>query len=1067
MVAVLVVLKGGIIMPVASDYDPWLDPVEIVPGGMYWKESFPVDPGRLETSLGALRALREEYSYQRGDRPYPWRLSLSPGVGLPAFVRLWLDQPLDTQEIAATKRIVELLQRPDVARAIFGEQIAFDDEFGATGIIRQQGVAANKSVREIRHFAWRQIHQGLPVVGGSLRAHGVLADDRLAITSSYFPIKLGQPLDPSVSVELIFWLALQAVAQVADAEEPRLILPSLIGLFETQRDPSELDAFLELIAPLVGSLGKEEGRLLDELRQALPHLEPAQVLNDLRARLKLEAEGAYTALSPIHDSELAIMPFDGAYRLISRVQVTVGEQPPWFVDVDRHAAVVLGRPWQMIAEASYYQTSAEAVAGVNNPQGDSTTLNTAELSRILTNGAVLAASTNITERTIAAAALKVYHYLRDTCLVPSSQMEGPGLQVDFSASNAKTYFDYLSSIHPKRLRFKVGPIPGPPEIREQGNDPEVVIHECIHGFLWMIDSESWDTPTTLAPFGRALQEGYANYFARSIGAGSTSGEEAEAWARAAYPISSWLNRWVLPRTDQVAGADYLPVPNRYPAEKTYSVDHLDVYDVGMVWARTLWDLRRLLGPAQTDWLAVAAYPYLHGYIANFELAAEALLDMDLHLTNNLSLSNGTQPVWAGRGIAAGQGVHGFAQASINELLAATDARILQSSDDGVTWTPQTDNLVGGTLTGVIAVAMGTTSRYAAVQLPPNPEADPLNTQWTPGIYECTAPEAAWQPLGNWAATTGNATPLCLHVTSGNLVLVGTSNGVYWFDTAAGSWKRVGSTLVTTNNFPALDLVAIGTDVYACTFKLTQQISRASTTGLSGGWGTTTGLFGNADARPTHLIECQGIPYVGTMQDGLSQILAGSSMSTQRVYPSDGSPIEPILALAARGTALFLATPEGVFRCTNTSNTPLAFSPLAPQLGSDVKVLGLFVTNDGSRLLVGTLAHGILHYDLNNNVWVTVTQPQLSSSLEMADGEQGLLTLGLSSALPTAQVNVPANVSLDMVASVGFSLAAIQPTGTTYNLPAGTIILLIQNGTGGPIKLAVQPPAGNTIQVIEE
>jgi hypothetical protein len=1063
-------------MPTNSEHNPWLDPVEIIPGGMYWKESFPIEPARLETSLGALRGLREKHYNERGGRLYRWRVRLSPGAGLPAFVRVWLGNLLDTHEHTAAETIAALLKSTDVARAIFGEQIVFDDEFRRTRVIRQQGVAADKSVREIRHFTWRQIHQGLPVVGGSLRAHGVLADDRLAITSSYFPIKLDQPLDPSVPVELAFWLALQAVAPMADTEERRLILASLIGLFETQRDLSELEAFLKVIAPLVNSLGDEERYWLDELRQGRPHLEPNQVLDYLRERLKLEAEGAYVALSPIYDSDLAIMPFDGAYRLISRVRVTLADQPPWFVDVDRHAAVVLGPPWQMIAEAPYYRTSAEAAA--SNPQGDTSTLSAADLSDLslfLQNGADLVASANIRERTVAVAALQAYQYLRVICRVAADQMNGQqlGLQVDISTKNGRSFFDYESD---KLIRLMDGPIPGPPEIREQGNDPEVVMHECIHALLWMIDPEPWDTPLTLAPFGRALQEGYAMYLSRSIGAGSNPGEETQAWARAAYPTSptsNWQNRWVLPRTDHLPGADYLPMPNRYPAEKEYeTANPYDVYDVGMVWARALWDLRRLLGPGQTDWLVVAAYPYLHGYIANFELAAEALLGVDLHVSNNLSLSNGTQPVWAGRGIVAGQGVYGFAQASTGELLAAADIGILQSGDKGVTWTLQNGILGGGALTGVVAVAAakGTTSCYAAAQLPPNPEADPMQTQWTPGIYECTTPGAAWQPLGNWAATTGNATPLCLHVTSSNLVLVGTSNGVYSCDTTTTtpSWARVGSTTLLKNNFPAFDLVSIGANVYACTFKRTQQINRASTPGLLG-WGTTTGLFGGADVRATCLIESQGSPYVGTMRDGLSRLsLAGSTMSTQRVYPPAGSPIEAILALAAGGTDLFLATPGGVFRCTSTSGANLAFNPLAPALGSDVKVLGLFVTTD-SRLLVGTLAHGIRHYDLDIHVndWVTVTQPQLSSSLQLAPGEQGLLTLGLTVALPTAQVTMPQNVTLNEVASVGFSLEEIRPVGGSgsYNLPASTIILRLQNNTGAPITLTVQPPAGNVIKVV--
>ena len=441
---------------------------------------------------------------------------------------------------------------------------------------------------------------------------------------------------------------------------------------------------------------------------------------------------------PIYDKPRAILPFDGAYHPICRVQLRPPADDPWYVDVDVVTGQTLGEPWQMAAHApKYYKNSGEAMPTsgnpAGNPNGNTSDVGLSDLGDYVA-GLPLAnladSSVDIETTTVAVHARLLLNHLLDVCglqqdaahlksyarSTPPAGQQTPGAAAQIG-DGLRTGFVYGVDVNPKAIRFQKseGLAEGVLPAVAPGRDPEVITHEFVHGFLWLLDSEPWDTPPSLNPFGRALHEGYAMYLSRSLAAGdgvtAESGNPDHLWARAAYPKDKWDLRWAFERAlpkSGAAGGDYLPAPNSYPSG-SYSVEDTRVYDVGMVWARALWDLRQLVGPDQADWLAVQAYPYLHGYIANFELAAEGMLDVDIRHGSGIKLTNGTQPLWANRGIAAGQGVRGFAQQGneerLSHLIAGTDAGILVSSDDGKSWSPDTDTLMGGgMLTGVVAVA---------------------------------------------------------------------------------------------------------------------------------------------------------------------------------------------------------------------------------------------------------------------------------------------------------------------------------------------------------------------------
>lgn len=1077
----------------------WWVPVRPRRPGLYWKGPFQIDRSRLNTSYEILHSLRPDHPAERGSKRYPWRLGLFPATGLPAFLRIWRPQPLPDGDEQAREVAFSFLAQGVYADAIFGRDSVGPGELTPGPTIKLAGRkrGGEDQADRTRHFTWRQLYNGYPVLGGGVRLHEVMGDERVSVTSSYFPVadappSFGQEIEP----ELLDWRALQAVARTVSAGERSPFLIALARRFLARWRPGDLIPFLWLLMNLY-----KEGQPAASLQEAsrprglwaaagrwlerMPAVERAVVGlgRQLWRLLRLDRRAADVNPVPICGKERAILPFDGAYHLICRVRVQASEDDPWYADLDVESGEVLGEPWQAVAHAAnFYASSSEARPG-GHPTGTTADLihdNIAGLASYV-GGLPLnnLAGATIEETTVAAHAWRLLQYLRDICGVDAAQLQGyvdaagnshsPGLRVEVG-SNQRTGFRYDESDHPKPIRFQHDPGPGIEEgtqrVYAPARDPEVILHEFAHGFLWLLDPEPWDTPPTLGPFGRALHEGYAFYLARSLAA-QVLGEAGQLWACAAYsdkkPDSSpnWGNRWAFDRPDQEVGADLLPAANCYPAG-SYSPQDILVYDVAMVWARALWDLRKLLGPEDLDWLLVQAYPYLHGYIANFELAAEALIDVDIRRRAGINLANGTLPLWATRGIAAGQGVHGFAQAANGDLIAASDAGILSLAAGGH-WTLETDNLAGGgTLTGVVAVAADGNTFYAAAQLPP--AAADVNAQWRPGVFRKTpgAGPPIWEPVGNWAAEAGNATPLCLLVAESGadgqppLLLAGTGRGVYRWpeprtslagEPGTGRWQLYGS----NNDFSALDLTMVtspasgNTFVRACAPGELHQL-RWAPVPQSLDWtpASASAFGGDRTVRLMAITTWDNQVFVGAL-NGLwkvamnwDTVLAGISAS--------------VLALSGRDTApYFFATPDGVYRM----NSVTALPQLLPGLPADAKVISLHATAAG--VLAGTLAHGIWQH--NGAGWQQVYAPPPPPPLRLAPNERALVSL-MQSGSPAGRIRVTraagvsANVTIEAVARPGFPLRIVEPDDSgLYNLAAGPVILLLRNG-GNPARVQV-------------
>ena len=1065
----------------------------------YWAERFPVARGRLNNSRKALSSLAPDHVFEQEGKVYPWRLALSPATGLPAFLRTWLDQALSEDDAEAQSAAASILTQASRAQAVFGEILDFAREFQQGPVIKLSMPGQGQDASPIRHFTWRQVHRGIPVLGGGVRVHEGLRDRRVSITSSYFPV--ADQLPPAGGVQrpgLLLLRALQAVIQVAPPRVRGALLLTLIREALTRWDGGLVPLLDVLLASVQGKVARELLAALRWLAQSSPGAR--ELLERLSGLLVAGEPPAEVSPVPIHGSYLAILPFDSGYHLIGRVRVQLPGDDPWYADVDMHTGEVLGEPWQAVARATaFHQSSEEVGAGLPTStarpslppgihrrryrihdgkpaptQGNAAaalggaalaTLQT-YLSEILDGSTPVAWNTLVTAGSIEATnvavhAQRLFEHLTTTCGVEPASLQGtaPGLRAQVN-STLRTGFVYDSQVQLKDVRFQHDPGPGlsvnSGTMFQPAHDPEVILHEFTHAFLWLLNAEAWEGANSL-PFSLALHEGYAMYLPRSIAAREAQDAQQSQgkWAHAAY--RDWGERWKFDRQGKEEGADLLPAPNTYP-EGEYSAQSLRVYDVGMVWARTLWDLRKVLGPDTADFLAVQAFPYLHGYIANFELAAEALLEADVQITNSVNLSNGTQPIWAGRGIAAGQGVHGFAEQG-GEIFAASDAGVLRHDTAHNEWVQDSQLAAGGALTGVVAIVSDGSDLYAAAQLPPNRAAG-LDTQWDPGVFKKTA--MGWEAVGHWAGDTGDATPLVLLEAGGTLV-AGTSRGVYIYDGAANRWQPVvsGSLDSVNNGFLSVGLAAhvIGSVILlqACTPTGLRRTVITSPPQPDWRMPLPGNVFDGQPVRPTAIVQWQGTTCVGTLKDGLWRLSNPLQFSTTRAYDTR----DAILALAAGADKLYLATDKGVF-ASSDGNT---FTALPGQpLPADVTVISLYAAGDG--LLAGTLSDGIWRHD--GHGWEQLYAPETPASMEMAAGTTALLSIHRPPESPVNGVRIAnsaaTQVVLRRVAQPGFPLRIVSFTsnGDEYTLDdslSGWIILLLENQGGGSVEVAMQPQPG--------
>ncbi len=1025
-----------------------------------WRERFPVSRERRQSSAGALHALREEHPDRVEGRSFPWRARLLTATGLPAMLRTWADAPFARDDDQGQEMAQRLLSTGLRSQALFGETKSggFDGEareFVATPVIKVWAGVAEAGAPLMRHFAWRQEYRGLPVLGGGVRVHEVTHDRRICLTSSYFPIEDAPPnLDANSyksAVECV-WIALLALLSAPEVN-PAAVLAIMVERFVQERRSREAADFLAFLqrskvdwlvyealdlwhAPAVGFNAETAVEALGRIR------------DHLRQRLAADYAHLWAQVAPIHGHDLAILPFAASYLLVQRVEVGLADADLWYVDIDVHSGDVLGGPWQAVVHApSFVRTSGEALQGMAS--GDAAGLDAGRLGDYVILNDGLGNVVNLSQplpitlgqeaATIAYYGAHLLEHLEERCgaILPSPPPSQVFVHVN---SGGSTGFIYGTAGKSLRFQRDLGNLQEDGKrVVHPGRDPELVMHEFAHAFLHLLNDDPWDTLSTWTPFGRALQEGYATYLARSLA--DQDGDSADQrWARGAYRPQDWGSRWQLGRSGQQVGADLLPAPNVYPVGEYSILRSLEDYDVGMVWARALWDLRTVVGAQAADRLAIRAYPYLHGYLTSYELAAEALINADAQVSE-LDLTNGTQPLWAARGIAAGQGVYGFARAQNGLLIAAGEAGILRSGDGGASWAPEVNNLAGGgSLTGVVAVAADGDHLYAIAELPP-PQAVGSHPQWNPGIYWRNAGQAnsLWQEIPGWP---NDVTPLCLLQVGPGQLLVGSNRGVYALSRDPANNHTCSAPHDT--RFAALALVttSTATGTIACAADPVKLIRNGLNNVTSSMWNFSDKLFDNAnETRITALVGRGSDLFVGLIpppapnQQTLFQLnLISGNWSKTAI----GNVRDPVLTIAGDAARLWVATPTNVLEWNGAALTARGL-PVP-----EARVLSLAAT--ATHLLAGTLAHGIWRLPLGGGSWQPAWAPPALASLDLPAGGAALFSFTLEADQPAFVLNTVPGVAVQAVFQVGFPPALVPPqnNGATYNLQAGAVIVAVRN-----------------------
>ena len=321
-----------------------------------------------------------------------------------------------------------------------------------------------------------------------------------------------------------------------------------------------------------------------------------------------------------------IIPYGGDYHLACEVLLTspTGTQT-WsiFVDAESEQGEILGYPRNLTCHAFAYASSAEALAAVQ--------------------GAAAAAAPGLNEnwqQNPCAAFMDVGTFNpaneNNPLMVawPRNETTGPMFEASNVAIHARRLHDYFlelgadparlhdpahrlatvvgwpaggnvdTAFNPTKRRISFQHQPGQagiPIFLPDGNtlplfhparDPELIYHEVSHGLMWLLNPEPFEHQLDVAPFARSLVEGYANYFGRSFARRGQGVQPPDPWAAAAYRTQDWGDRWTLDRQTNTPGQDSLAVPDLYPEALATG---LRVYDVGMVWARALWDMRQILG----------------------------------------------------------------------------------------------------------------------------------------------------------------------------------------------------------------------------------------------------------------------------------------------------------------------------------------------------------------------------------------------------------------------------------------------------------------------------------------
>ena len=927
------------------------------PGQNWWYGGwFTPPPEELQKSREALQSYRGTYGAEESEYgdlfPFPWRVRRSPATGLPAYLRGWLKQ-MPTGSEDAKEKAQAWLDEHNLGQALLGQ-----DEWRHFFPKPPETISSHPAVKPSPeepspeqeqasadprfHVTYQQWHQEWPVFGGQLVVHMIQDDRRVSATNSYLPVPPDKTFGPVLGVEDAKHIARRALVH-----------------------------YLPPLDLLSGCLRM----LLDLLRQVVSKLLGAPPAAD---------EGEETLLLPEWDvrvrsyagKEQFVLPFAGEYHLVYEVHLTSPDaSQSWSIFVDAETGDVLGRPFSLVfhADACAFASSAEALTGglptlteplTSNPCHDFMdirvyTAQGQDRGPVWTSGATTGPDFEATN--VAIHARKMYDYLTtEVCdaeqreTLKNAAAARPLRALVATPDTGKLNMGFYPSTRLIKFQHDAGTGLSAEGgiVHHPAHDPEVIYHEVNHGLMWLLKPDPFDHLVGAPPFARSLVEGYANYFARSLAAKGKASPTAN-WATAAYRLPDWGDRWALFRDKLKPGADLLLLPNVYPYPYADEWD-IEVYDVGMIWARALWDLRQLARRQVADALALEAFHRAHGWVTSFEALAEGLLEAALE--TNVTWYDALLPLFAGRGIVAAQGIQALAAAG-QTIVVGADAGLKHSDDGGNTWADEE-------LENVVALAAQAGTLYAATES---------------GVYKRTA--QGWIAVGSWPP---QQRPLSLAASADGELYVGTGMGVWTANANAASpvWQQWGGSGSRAFDGLAFDL-ALGRTSSGKERLYVAGFDRLRFRTVTGSWQSVELQDEKSDMVISVATHGTSV-FVGTGRAGIWQraLSAGGVTKAQIATPDADLNQAAVLCLAVGGGSpltLYAGTTKGVFQGVE-SDDDWSWTHL-DGLPEGAAVTALAVV--GTRLFAGTALHGLWRWEEGKG-WKLVAGVQALSGLTLAE-----------------------------------------------------------------------------------
>ena len=225
-----------------------------------------------------------------------------------------------------------------------------------------------------------------------------------------------------------------------------------------------------------------------------------------------------------------------------------------------------------------------------------------------------------------------------------------------------------------------------PPVKDPACDCEAIYHEYAHAVVHVVQPDIF-RPLPHVRFDNAINEGLAFYFGCTLSERPAPPARPYRWGEFAYRDPAWEGFHDLLREDpqeQEPEYDYLPVYGVFPGYaggcKVPVKDDKECYACGMLWARALWDIRRVLGYDIADAIILRGLSLAGGAQSELETPAEAIIHTDGEYTKcGPPHESALRLIFCSRGIMADAPIHELIEIELGEegeektyVLAATE-----------------------------------------------------------------------------------------------------------------------------------------------------------------------------------------------------------------------------------------------------------------------------------------------------------------------------------------------------------------------------------------------------------